>query len=196
MADRHLLSPVFCQWGLWRSLSQLLITGACSQQHNCLSWHFSSVCVTSLCEAGAEKSRFSCLDDVAPWPSSLAELMLATPGLLSSSTVWTTVLLATSVVEASAVERCFIRRKLLTTDVDKHFAVGHDEHFTYVLAFHQKEIKVVSVLPLWKRQLSLWTRHCCSLPLLVCVCEAAVCLCGLCVNWTLPPIGLRTLTLP
>ena len=39
------------------------------------------------------------------------------------------------------------------------------------------------VLPLWKCQLSLRTRHCCSLPLLVCVCEAAVCVCRLCVNW-------------
>ena len=39
MADRHLLSPIFCQWVLWRSLSQLLITGASSQQHTCLSLH-------------------------------------------------------------------------------------------------------------------------------------------------------------
>ena len=57
-----------------------------------------------------------------------------------------------------------------------------------------KEIKVVSVLPHWKQQLFLWTHHCCSIPLLVCVCEAAVCACGLCVNWSLLRIGLRALT--
>ena len=41
-----------------------------------------------------------------------------------------------------------MRSELLTADVDKHFALGHIEHFTCVLSFYLKEIKVVSVLPL------------------------------------------------
>ena len=48
----------------------------------------------------------------APCPSALAEFTLATLGLLSSSTVSTTEFLATSVIEAHAVERCFIRLEI------------------------------------------------------------------------------------
>ena len=69
----------------------------------------------------------------APCPSLLAELILATPGLLSLSTVSTTVFLATSFVEACAVKRCVIRLELPTTDVNKHFALGHDEHLICTL---------------------------------------------------------------
>ena len=81
---------------------------------------FSSVCFTRFCEAGAEKYHFAW---TAPCPSLFVELTLATPGLLSSSTVSTTVFLATRFLEACAVDRCFLRSELLTTDVDKHFAL-------------------------------------------------------------------------
>ena len=94
MADRHLFST------LWRSLSQLLIMGASSQQHTCLSLHL----VQSVSQVFVKL---------------LAELTLATPGLLSSSAVSATEFWATSCVEACAAERCFIRSELLTTDVDK-----------------------------------------------------------------------------
>ena len=69
---------------------------------------------------------------VAAWtalcPSLLVELTLATPGLLSSSAVSNTVFLSTSFVENCVVERCFIRLDLLSTDLDKHFTLGHYEH--------------------------------------------------------------------
>ena len=91
MADQHLFSPIFCQWVLWRSLSQLLITGASSQQHTCLSLHS----VQSVSQVFVKL---------------LAELTLATPGLLSSSTASATEFLASvSFVEVCATERCFIR---------------------------------------------------------------------------------------
>ena len=125
--DRHLLSQVFCQRGPWRSLCQLLITGACSQQHTCLSLHL----VQSVSEifVKLEQKKTALAAQMALCPL-LVELMLATPGLLSSSTVSTMVFLATSFVEACAFERCFIKLELLTMDVDKHFGLGNNEHFT------------------------------------------------------------------
>ena len=54
----------------------------------------------------------------------------------------TTVFLATSVVEACVVERCFIGLELLTTHVDKHLALGHNVHFTCMfLPFTSKRLK-------------------------------------------------------
>ena len=75
---------------------------------------FSSVCVTSFCEAGAETS--SCLD------GSMSFAYNRRGQTLGSGT------------------QCTLRM--------------------YVLAFYLKEIKVVTVPPLWKCQLSPRTRHC------------------------------------
>ena len=43
---------------------------------------------------------------------------------------------ATSFVEACAAERCSIRSELLTTDVDKHFALWEIMHTPFCLYFH------------------------------------------------------------
>ena len=78
-----------------------LIMGASSQQHTCLSLHS----IQSVSQVFVKL---------------LAELTLATPGLLSSSTASATEFLASvSFVEACATERCFIRSELLTMNVDK-----------------------------------------------------------------------------
>ena len=84
-----------------------------------------------------EQEKSAVAARTAPGPSLLAELMLATPGLLSSSSVSTTVFLATSVVEV-----CAVKRELLTTEVDKHFALGRNVHFTCtLLPFTSRRLK-------------------------------------------------------
>ena len=75
-----------------------------------------SACVIGFC-CRAEKSSFRCLDDFAPCPSLLVDDEL-------SSVVEVLVFLATSFVDECVVVRCFIKLELLTTDVDKVFALG------------------------------------------------------------------------
>ena len=68
---------------------------------------FSSVCVTTFCEAGAEESSCSCLDSSVSFCVSRAHVR--------HSQQSTTVFVATRVVEACGAERCFIRSELQRT---------------------------------------------------------------------------------
>ena len=81
-----------------------------------------SACVIGFC-CEAERSSFCCLEDFAPSPSLLVDREL-------SSVVEVSLVLATSFVDACVVVRCFIKLELLTTDVDKVFAPGHNVHMT------------------------------------------------------------------
>ena len=117
-----------------RALRSQLLTGARSPQQTCPSLRSLQSVSHVLCSWSrniwSRNIQLQLLDGAAPCTSLSAELTLATPGVMTSATVSTTVFLATSFVEARAAERRFIRLELLTADVDKHFAPGHNVHFT------------------------------------------------------------------
>ena len=114
MADRHLLSPIFLPVGALKESESAVDNRS---MFSTISLH--SIQSVSQVFVKLEQKNPAVAARTAPCPSLLAELTLATPGLLSSSTVPTTVFLATSFVEACASRRCFIRSELFTTDVDK-----------------------------------------------------------------------------